>query len=69
MKSYSKDVEHAWSWLYSWHLINDSRANLVALCRFLLVYLPGGPRAEAWAKLEVEAKVWVGARASIETKV
>ena len=49
-----QDAEFAWSWPCSWPLTNDSRANLIALCRSLSVYLSGGPGAKAGAKMEAQ---------------
>ena len=59
----SRGAEFAGSWPYSWSLTNNSRANLVALCRSSSVYLPGGPGAEteAEAGARVGAGAWAGA--------
>ena len=56
----SRGTELAWSWPCSWLLTNDSRANLVAVCRFSSVYLPGGPGAEAGAGVEARETAGVG---------
>ena len=45
----------------SWPLTNDSRVNLVALCRSLSVYLPGRPGTEAGAGVGVGTRAWAGA--------
>ena len=65
----SSASELAWSWLYSWLLTNDSRANLLALYRSSFLYLPGGLEMEAGVK--VWAGTGVGARetAGIGSKV
>ena len=40
---------------YSWPLINNYRANLMTFCKFLFVYLSGGP--EAGVEIRIEAEV------------
>ena len=45
LRGLSRGAEFAWP--CSWPLTNDSRANLVALCRSTSVYVPGGLGAGA----------------------
>ena len=49
--------------------MNDSRTNLVALCKFLSVYLSCGPRIEAEAETRVAMGASAGAKVSVETKI
>ena len=65
----SSALELAWSWPCSYPLKNDSRANLVALCRFSSVYLPGGHGTEAKAGAGVGAGAWIAAEASVGVRV
>lgn len=45
-------------------MTNNSRVNVVALCRFTTIYMPGRPEAEGeiWAKVIVEVQEMVKVR-------
>ena len=70
LKGLLRSVVLTWSWPCSWHFTNNSRASLVAFCRSLSVYLPGGPRLRveafrAWAGTGVESPETAGDRKKI----
>lgn len=65
-----QSAKFAWSWLCLWLLTNISRANLVALCRSISVYILGGleTRVGVWAGAKTWVKVGAKASAKIETQ-
>ena len=54
--------EFTWNWPCSWPLKNDFRANLMAFCRFLSVYLLGRLGIEAGAEVGVRETASVSLR-------
>lgn len=58
MKGLLQGAEFTWPCSWSWK--NDFKVNPVALCRFILVYIPGGPEARMKIEFQEATSIGVG---------